>query len=112
MLRRFEALLDPTAGTPAPPPNAGLGRLYWFYIRQVTRLTIALFVLGGLIAILDTMIPTFIGRVVSLGSSHTPQTLFRDEGLTLLSMAGVLLVVRPICFVSHSVLVNQIVNPG
>ena len=72
MLRRFEALLDPTAGMPAPPPNAGLPRFYWFYIRQVRGLTVALFVFGGLIAILDTMIPAFIGRVVSLVSSNTP----------------------------------------
>src|SRR4051812_27970282 len=106
MLRRFEALLNPTAGSPAPPPNAGLVRFYWLYIRQVTGLTIALFVFGGLIAILDTMIPTFIGRVVSLVSSHTPETLFRDQGLTLLGMAVVLMVVRPLCFLSHSVLVN------
>jgi ATP-binding cassette, subfamily B, multidrug efflux pump len=112
MLRHFEALLDPTAGTPAPPPNAGLVRFYWFYIRQVTGLTVSLFVFGGLIAILDTMIPAFIGRVVSLVSSHTPQTLFRDQGLTLLGMAGVLLVLRPLAFVAHNVLVNQIVNPG
>jgi ATP-binding cassette subfamily B multidrug efflux pump len=112
MLRRIEALLDPTAGAPAPPPNAGLLRFYWFYISQVRGLTAALFVFGGLIAVLDTLIPTFIGRVVSLVSSHTPQTLFHEQGLTLLFMASVLLVFRPLGFVAHSVLVNQIVNPG
>jgi ATP-binding cassette subfamily B multidrug efflux pump len=112
MLRRFEALLDPTAGTPAPPPNAGLLRFYWFYIRQVRGLTVALFVFGGLIAVLDTMIPAFIGRVVSLVSANTPQTLFRDHGLILLAMAAVLLFLRPLVAVSHGILVNQIVNPG
>ena len=112
MLRRFETLLDPTAGTPRPPPNAGLVGFYWFYIRQVTGLTIALFVFGGLIAVLDTMIPAFIGRVVSMVSSHTPDTLFRDEGWVLFGMAFVLLVLRPLSFVAHNVLVNQIVNPG
>jgi ATP-binding cassette subfamily B multidrug efflux pump len=112
MLRRFEALLDPTAGTPVPPPNAGLLRFYWFYISQVRGLTVALFVFGGLIAVLDTMIPAFIGRLVSLVSTHTPQTLFHDQGTVLLLMASVLLVFRPLSFVAHSVLVNQIVNPG
>ncbi|WP_428533390.1 ABC transporter ATP-binding protein [Rhodopila sp.] len=112
MLRRFEALLDPTAGNPAPPPNAGVKWFYWFYIRQVTGLTLALFVFGGLVAILDTMIPAFIGRVVSLVSANTPQTLLRDHGMVLLGMAAVLLIVRPLSFVAHGVLVNQIVNPG
>ena len=112
MLRRFETLLDPTAGNPAPPPHAGIKWFYWFYIRQVTSLTLALFVFGGLVAILDTMIPAFIGRVVSLVSANTPQTLFRDHGMILLGMASVLLIVRPLSFVAHGVLVNQIVNPG
>ncbi|HEX4366900.1 MAG TPA: ABC transporter ATP-binding protein [Rhodopila sp.] len=112
MLRRFEALLNPTAGTPASPPNAGLPRFYWFYIGQVRGLTVALFVCGGLIAVLDTLIPVFIGRVVSLVSSQTPETLFRDHGVVLLGMAGVLLFVRPASFIAHNVLVNQIVNPG
>lgn len=112
MLRRFEALLDPTAGTPAPPPHTGLVAFYWFYIRQVGGLTVALFVCGGMIAILDTMIPAFIGRVVSLVTSSTPETLFRDHGGTLLAMAGVLLVLRPLSFIAHNILVNQIVNPG
>jgi ATP-binding cassette subfamily B multidrug efflux pump len=112
MLRRFEAILDPTAGIPAPPPNAGLLSFYWFYIRQVRGLTVALFAFGGLIAVLDTMIPAFIGRVVSLVSTNTPQTLFHDHGLVLLGMASVLLVLRPLGFVAHNILVNQIVNPG
>ena len=112
MLRRFEALLDPIAGTPASPPNAGLVGFYWFYIRQVRGLAIALFICGGSIAILDTMIPAFIGQIVGLVSSQTPETLFRDNATTLLGMAGVLLILRPLSFFAHNILVNQIVNPG
>jgi ATP-binding cassette subfamily B multidrug efflux pump len=112
MLRRFEGLLDATAGIPAPPPNSGLARFYWHYIRQVRGLTIALFIFGGLIAMLDTLIPAFIGRVVGMVSQATPQTLLRDHGSLLLGMAAVLLVVRPVSFMAHTILVNQIVNPG
>jgi ATP-binding cassette, subfamily B, multidrug efflux pump len=112
MLCRFEALLDPTAGTPAPPPNAGLLQFYGLYIRQVRSLTIALFVFGGLIAILDTVIPAFIGRVVGLVSRGAPETLFHDHAPVLLWMAFVMLILRPLTSVAHSVLVNQIVNPG
>ena len=63
-------------------------RFYWYYISQVTSLTVALFVFGGLIAILDTMIPAFIGRLVSLVSGNSPQTLFHDHGLALLGWPG------------------------
>ncbi len=112
MLRRFEALLDPTAGIPAPPPSAGLVRFYWFYIRQVLGLTVALFVVGGVLAIVDTMIPAFIGRVVNLVSTNSPETLFRDNTPALVGMAAVMLILRPATFIAHNILVNQIVNPG
>ena len=112
MLRRFEALLDPTAGSPAPPPNAGLLRFYWHYIRQVRGLTVALFLSGGIVGVLDTMIPAFIGRLVSLVSTHAAETFFRENAGTLLGMAAVLLILRPAGIIAHAVLVNQIVNPG
>jgi ATP-binding cassette subfamily B multidrug efflux pump len=112
MLRSFEALLDPTAGSPAPPPDGGLLRFYWHFIRQARGLTTALFLFGGLNAVLDAMIPAFIGRIVGLVSTNTPDTLFLEHRWALLGMASVLLIVRPMSSTAHSILVNQIVNPG
>ncbi|MDR3535797.1 MAG: ABC transporter ATP-binding protein [Acetobacteraceae bacterium] len=112
MLRRFEALLEPTSAEPVEPPTGGLLRFYWHFIRQVPWLTGALFVAGGVIAVLDTMIPTFIGRLVSLVSSHRPETLLPDAWPQLAVMAGVLLVLRPLAHLGHTILVNQIVNTG
>jgi ATP-binding cassette, subfamily B, multidrug efflux pump len=112
MLRRFERLLDATAGVPSPPPTEGLVRFYWHFIQQVRLLTAALFVFGGLIAILDTLIPAFLGRVVGMVSSGEPATLFHDHGSALLGMAAVMLLVRPASFMAHNILVNQVVNPG
>jgi ATP-binding cassette, subfamily B, multidrug efflux pump len=112
MFRRIEALLDPTAGTPEEPPVNGLLRFYWHFIRQTRWLVVALFIGGGVIAMLDASIPAFIGRVVSLVSTHTPQTLLRDAWPQLLAMASVLLLVRPTVFLAQVVLINQLVNPG
>jgi ATP-binding cassette subfamily B multidrug efflux pump len=112
MLRRFEALLDPTGPEPAPPPTAGLARFYWHYIRQARWLAVSLYVVGGLIAILDTTIPTFIGRVVSLVSTHAPDALVRECWRELLVMAIVLGLVRPVTFFAHTVIVNQVINPS
>ena len=112
MLRRFEALLDPTGPEPHPPPTAGLSRFYWHYIRQARWLAVSLYVVGGLIAILDTTIPTFIGRVVSLVSTRPPELLFRDSWPELLGMAVVLGLVRPVGHLAHTIIVNQIINPS
>jgi ATP-binding cassette, subfamily B, multidrug efflux pump len=112
MLRRIESLLDPTGPDPGPPPTAGLIRFYWHYIRQARWLAVWLYVVGGLIAILDTTIPTFIGRVVSLVSTHAPDLLLRDSWRELLTMAIVLGLVRPIANLAHTVIVNQVINPS
>ncbi len=112
MLRRLESLLIPTAGVPDEPSIDGLARFYWHFLRQARWLIAALFVTGGLIAVLDASIPAFIGRVVSLVSAHTPQSLFHDAWPQLAGMAGVVLLLRPAVYLSQIVLINQIVNPG
>ncbi len=80
MFRRFEQLLLPTEIPPeAPPPQLGeeraLLRFYWHYARQARWLIGALFVTGLAVATFDTMIPAFMGRVVTLLTTHTPATL-------------------------------------
>ena len=112
MLRRFEILLQPTAGIPSAPPNAGLLRFYWHFIGQARWFAASLFVFGGLIAVLDTMIPTFIGQLVGLVSTHAPETLMRDSWPQLLTMAAVIGLARPLTFLAHNIVVNQIVNPS
>ncbi|HXA23772.1 MAG TPA: ABC transporter ATP-binding protein [Acetobacteraceae bacterium] len=120
MLRRAEALLDPTARQPEVPPtpasspgaSSGLWAFYWHFIRQGRWLVVALFIFGGLIAMLDVTIPAFIGRVVGLVSTHAPAGFLRDTWPQLLTMAGILLLLRPLVFLGHVVLINQIVNPG
>ena len=112
MLRRAEALLNPTARPPDQPPTDGLRPFYWHFIRQQRWLVVALFIFGGLIAMLDVTIPAFIGRVVGLVSTHAPADLLRETWPQLATMAGVLLLLRPLVFMGHVVLINQIVNPG
>jgi ATP-binding cassette subfamily B multidrug efflux pump len=112
MLRRFESLLDPTAPAPEAPPVAGLLRFYWHFIRQARWLTAGLFLGGGVIAVLDASIPAFIGRVVSLVSTHAPGTLWRDAWAQLAVMAAVLLLARPAAMFWQNVMINQVVNPG
>jgi ATP-binding cassette subfamily B multidrug efflux pump len=120
MLRRAETLLDPTARQPEVPPtpasspgaSSGLWAFYWHFVRQGRWLVVALFIFGGLIAMLDVTIPAFIGRVVGLVSTHAPANFLRDTWPQLLTMAGVLLLLRPLVFLGHVVLINQIVNPG
>ncbi|HYP35828.1 MAG TPA: multidrug ABC transporter ATP-binding protein, partial [Stellaceae bacterium] len=79
VFRYFETLLEPTALPPQGPPPAGLGAFYWHYARQARGLVVALFAAGFIVALIDTTIPVFVGRVITLVSSHEPGSLLRDS---------------------------------
>ena len=65
MFRFFEGRVLPTAtGMPGQPPG-NLLRFYWFFLRQVRGYYIALLGAGLTVALLDALIPVFIGRVVT-----------------------------------------------
>src|SRR6266481_3150263 len=112
LFRFFESLLEPTALPPGGPPPPGLGAFYWHYARQARYLVAALFVAGFIVAILDTTIPVFIGRVVTLVSAHAPGSLLHDNGPQLVAMALVLLVARPVALLLQSLITNQGIIPS
>ncbi len=117
MFSLFERLLRPTAAPPdAAPPALGspraLLRFYWHYARQARWLLAGLFVTGFSVAFLDSMIPVFIGRIVSLTSTVAPEQLLRQAGWSLAGMAAVLLLARPSAILMQSLITNQAVAPG
>ena len=112
MFKRIETILDPIAPPPPGEPPARLGAFYWHFVRQTRGLVVALFVTGMLTAVLDSLIPVFVGRVVSLVTTHTPATLWADAGDTLLGMAAVLLILRPAALLAMYLVTNQAIAPG
>ena len=110
--RLFESLVEPTAPPPEAEPPAGLAAFYWHHARQVGPLIGALFVAGSFVALLDTTIPVFIGRLVALASRHAPGSLLRDAWPQLAGMAAVLLIARPAAIACQQLVTNQAINPG
>src|SRR3954465_5222203 len=107
MFALFEQLLKPAIAPDTPEPPPGLVAFYWHFARQAKPLFAALFVAGFIVAIMDTMIPIFIGRVVTLVTSAQPATLFAEHGPMLIGMALVLLVARPAAMTMQNLLANQ-----
>ncbi len=77
MFRLFEKVLNPTYQPARTEPPTGLAAFYWHYARQAKGLFIALFAVGFVVALLDSMIPVFMGRVVTLVTSSDPALLWR-----------------------------------
>ncbi len=112
VFRLFESLLEPTSLPADAPPPAGLAAFYWHHGRQVRHLVGALFLAGSIVALLDTTIPVFIGRVIALVSSHQPATLLREAWPQLAGMVAILLVARPVAIAFQHLVTNQAINPG
>jgi ATP-binding cassette subfamily B multidrug efflux pump len=112
LFRLIESLLQPTARAPEGDPPTTLMAFYWHYARQARGLVAALFVTGSVVAVLDLLIPIFIGRVVNLILTYPPTELLRSQWPQLAGMAGVLLVLRPLGLLSQRLIVNQALVPG
>ncbi len=107
MFRFFETRLNPTADSPEAAPPPGALAFYWHYARQAKGLLVTLFFTGAVAALLDLLIPLFIGRVVTLVSTHSPSEVFRDYGWQLGAMAAIQLGLRPLLIFFNNLLNNQ-----
>jgi ATP-binding cassette subfamily B multidrug efflux pump len=107
MFAFFEQLLKPTQVPDRPEPPADLVAFYWHFARQAKPLFLALFAAGFVVALLDTLIPVFFGRVVTLITANPPDQLFEKFWPLLLLMALVLLIARPAALVTQAMIANQ-----
>ena len=112
MLSWFEQIIRPTAPPPPGAPPDGLSAFYWHFIRQSRGLVVALFGVGMLTALVDSSIPVFIGRVVSLVSLHTPAELWAQAHWQLVGMAAFMLIGRPAAMLLRNLVTNQAIIPG
>jgi ATP-binding cassette subfamily B multidrug efflux pump len=61
---------------------------------------------------MDSLIPIFIGRVVTLVSTHPPETLLAQAWPQLLGMAAALVIGRPAFLLLRGLITNQAINAG
>src|SRR5882672_10905819 len=111
MFAFFENRIHPTA-RPGSAPPAGLMAFYWHYVRQTKGLYATLFVTGLAVALVDTVIPVFIGRLVRLMQSDDRIAALAANREMLLGMGALVLFVRPLTLICDSLVRNNAVVPG
>src|SRR5262249_20923095 len=67
----------------------------WHFARQAKWLFVALFVVEFFVALTDSAIPWFMGRIVTLVSRIPPDRFLGETWPWLVAMAAVVLVARP-----------------
>jgi ATP-binding cassette, subfamily B, multidrug efflux pump len=110
MFRLFERLLKPTDTPERTEPPGGFIAFFWHFARQAKGLFVALFAAGFVVALLDSTIPVFMGRIVTLITASPPDELFPKFWPHLLGMALVLMVARPIALTTQNLMANQAIS--
>jgi ATP-binding cassette, subfamily B, multidrug efflux pump len=111
----FESLVtrfDTPSDTDVKGPPPGLAAFYWHFVKQTKWLYFAMLVTGLLVALIDTLIPVFIGRLVGLMSETDRKAALATQLPSLLAMAALLLVGRPLAQMIDSLVRNNAVIPG
>ncbi|MDH5246377.1 MAG: ABC transporter ATP-binding protein/permease, partial [Betaproteobacteria bacterium] len=111
MFAFFESRVRPTRLPSAAPPP-GLLAFYWHFVRQTRWLFAAMFVTGLAVALIDTLIPVFIGKLVTLMQAADRAAAFRAATPTLAAMAAIVLFGRPLTLLADSLVRNNAVLPG
>jgi ATP-binding cassette, subfamily B, multidrug efflux pump len=111
IFRYFESRVQQTAPPPGAPP-AGLFAFYWHFIRQTRGLYAAMLCTGLAVALIDTVIPLFIGRLVGLMEQQDRAAALAESGPMLAGMALLILVGRPLALLADSLVRNNAVLPG
>jgi ATP-binding cassette, subfamily B, multidrug efflux pump len=107
MFALFEKLLTPTAPPENPEPPATLVGFLWHFARQAKWLLGALFVVEFLVALSDSSVPWFMGRVVTMVTKLPPDRFFAEGWPWLVGMGVVVLIVRPGIMLTRYLINNQ-----
>ena len=111
MFAFFEQRINPTLVSGSPPPSRLLA-FYWHFVSQTKGLYAALFATGLMVALIDILIPVFIGRLVSLMETADRNAALGDAMPLLIGMALLVLIARPLATFIDSLVRHNAIVPG
>ncbi|MFJ4586290.1 ABC transporter ATP-binding protein [Pseudomonas moraviensis] len=112
LYRRFEQLIDIFRDAPTASPPDRVWPFYTYYLKQVWPSFAALLVVGLFAALIEVALFNYLSRIIDLAQGTPNPNFFSDHALELTWMLVVALVLRPIFFGLHDLLVHQTLSPG
>ena len=107
MFKLFENLLRPTDTPERPEPPAGLIAFFWHFARQAKWLFVGLFAIELVVALTDSAVPWFMGRIVTYVTTIPPDRFLAETWPWLVGMALIVLVARPAVAMMRYLITNQ-----
>ena len=99
-----------TTGPGAPPP--GLLAFYWHFVRQTKGWYALMFVTSLAVALIDTVIPVFLGKLVALMEAVDRKAALNDQWPLLVGMVALVLIVRPLVMLADVAIRHNAIIPG
>jgi ATP-binding cassette subfamily B multidrug efflux pump len=112
MFRFFETSIDPFREHDPSTPPASLIGYYGRYCRQVWPFLAALMTISLIVSLIEVTILRFIGALVDILRSTSPDKVLETHGGEFLAMALLILIGRPLASFTHDLVVQQAIAPG
>jgi len=112
MFKYLQSRIRGTASTGPSAPPSGLIAFYWHFVRQTKRWYAAMFATSLAVALIDTVIPVFIGKLVSLMEAADRHAAISAQSPLLLGMVLLVLIVRPLVLLADVAIRQNTLIPG
>ena len=112
LYRRFEQLIDIFRKPPTDAPPSTVWAFYLYYLRQVWPIFAALLVVGLVAALVEVALFSYLSTLIDLAQGTPNTDFFSLHKGELIWMAVVALIIRPVFFGLHDLLVHQTLSPS
>ena len=112
MFKYLQSRVQGTATTGPGAPPEGLLAFYWHFVRQTRGWYAAMFITSLSVALIDTLIPLFIGALVSLMQASDRQAALLAQAPMLTGMLAAVLIVRPLVLLIDVAIRQNALIPG
>src|SRR5262245_22672963 len=112
MYSYLQSRIRGTASTGPGTPPEGLLAFYWHFVRQTKGWYALMFVTSLAVALIDTVIPVFIGKLVTLMEAADRLAALAREWSLLVGMVGLILIVRPLVMLADIAIRHNALIPG
>ncbi len=112
MFKYLQSRIKGTASVGPGAPPSGLMTFYWHFVSQTKAWYGAMFVTSLAVALIDTVIPVFIGKLVSLMEASDRQAALAQQMPLLIGMVVLILIVRPVVLLLDVAIRQNALLPG
>ena len=112
MFRYLQSRIRGTATVGPGAPPSTLAAFYWHFVKQTKGWYAAMFVTSLAVALIDTAIPLFIGKLVSLMEAPDRYAALAANAPMLGGMIALILIARPLLILTDVAIRQNALMPG